>query len=48
MKNQNESQTQIETKESVKEEYQPKEEFSCEVHDKECTKRMIQSFSDCV
>ena len=48
METKDELQTQQETKETLKEIYQPEEEFSCQSGDIECTKRMIQSFSDCV
>jgi hypothetical protein len=48
METKDELQTQPEQKETLKEIYQPPQEFSCDLGDVECTKRMIQSFGDCV
>jgi hypothetical protein len=48
MESKEELKTQNETKETLKEIYQPTKEFSCEVGDVECNKRMIQSLGDCV
>jgi hypothetical protein len=42
-----ESQTQ-ELKETTEEIYIPKQEWSCDLHDKECNKRYFEVVGDCV